>query len=77
MYRIFFDTKSCDERGRYSLGIAGAMKDIEPIADHLFEGLRVIIYIGDELEMQAVLTFDASSRVWMADPISETIKYLS
>ena len=77
MYRIFFDTNSCDERGRYSLSIAGALKDIEPIADQLFEGLKIIIYMGDELEMQAVLTFDASSRAWMADPISETIKYPS
>ena len=75
MHRIYFDTNEGDQHGRYNLGIPGALEDIEAIADQLFEGLKVIIYMGNELEMEAVLVFDARSRNWMDNPIAETTKY--
>jgi hypothetical protein len=77
MHRIYFDTNEGDQHGRYNLGIPGALEDIEPVADQLFEGLKVVIYMGDELEMEAVLAFDAQSRNWMANPIAGTTKYLT
>lgn len=77
MYRIYFDTNEGDEHGHYDLGIPGALKDIEPIADKLSDGLHVTIYMGDELEMEAALAFDARNRRWMARPIEGTLRYLS
>jgi hypothetical protein len=45
-----------------------------PIAGQLKDGLRVIIYMTDELEMDATLEFDQSQDAWMARPIAGTTK---
>jgi hypothetical protein len=46
------------------------------IPNGLQEGMRVIIYMTGELEMEAVLTFAPEEGVWIASPIQGTIKYL-
>ncbi len=76
MYRIYFDTNTGDGSGRYDLGIAGSCKDIAPIAHHLKDGLRVIIYMAKELEVEAILEWDESGDRWMARPLEGTWKYL-
>ncbi|HTK85431.1 MAG TPA: hypothetical protein VL625_10135 [Patescibacteria group bacterium] len=75
MYRIYFDANKWDGQ-RYSLGVPGALKDIEPIADKLTEGMLVLIYMPDELEMQATLEFDAKNQKWWARPVDGTTRLL-
>jgi len=76
MYRIYFDENERDASGRYYLGIPGSLKDIAPIADHLKDGLRVVIYMAHELEMEAVLEWDRRNNCWMARSIEGTLQYL-
>lgn len=76
MIRIYFDTNEGDGDGRYSLNCTGSLQDIAPIADKLKEGMRVVIYMSDELEMQATLEFDRRYGHWMARPVPGTTRYL-
>jgi hypothetical protein len=40
MHRIYFDANEGDERGRFDLGIPGALHDIEPIESELAVGMQ-------------------------------------
>jgi hypothetical protein len=73
LYRIYFDTNAGDGE-RYDLGLRGSLEDIAPIADQLQEGMRVIIYMTGELEMESTLEFDQKYGHWMARPIEGTTK---
>jgi hypothetical protein len=76
MYRIYFDPNAGDEAGRFDLGITGSLRDIEPIASKLKNGMRVVLYDGEELEVEALIEFDIRYQRWMAIPIWSTLKYL-
>ena len=43
MYRIYFDENAGDEHDRYDLGIPGSLRDIEPVADKLRDGMHVVL----------------------------------
>lgn len=64
MHRIYFDTNDLAPNGGYCLGVGGSLRD----------GLHVIIYMTGELEMEAVLEFDARWKRWTAHPIEGTTK---
>ena len=49
--------------------------DHVPIPGGPSEGMRVIIYMPDELEMEATLELDPTSKCWIARPDIGTIKY--
>jgi hypothetical protein len=74
MHRIYFDANEGDERGRFDLGIPGALRDIEIISSELAEGMHVILYDNEELEIEAVLEFDQKYQRWMASPLWNTLK---
>jgi hypothetical protein len=74
MHRIYFDSNEGDERGRFDLGIPGALRDIEPISSDLTDGMHVILYDNEELEIEAVLEFDQEYQRWMASPLWNTLK---
>ena len=76
MHRIYFDTNDGAEDGRYGLWVRGSLKDITPIADQLYDGLRVIIYMTGEVEMEAVLRYDSDRSAWTAIPDASTLRYL-
>ena len=76
MHRIYFDENAGDEQDRYDLGIPGSLADIEPIAAELTEGLRVILYDEQELEVEAVLEYQPKYNRWMARPLWETLRRL-
>jgi len=76
MYRIYFDTNEGDASGRYYLGIPGSLKDIAPIAHHLKDELRIVMYMSHELEMEAMLEWDERNNCWMARPVEGTLKYI-
>jgi hypothetical protein len=74
MDRIYFDENAGDARGRYDLGIPGSRQDLERLSAKLGEGVRVMLYDGQEIEIEAVLEFDRSSNRWMALPLWDTIR---
>ena len=76
MFRIYFDENAGDERGRHDLGIPGSLRDIEPVAGKLANGLHVILYDGQEIEVEAILEYDGNTKRWMALPLWETIRRL-
>jgi hypothetical protein len=76
LYRIYFDTNDGTMQDGYPLMCKGAQDDIQPIASKLSEGMHVIIYMTDELEMEAILEFDQAHNCWIGRPIEGTLKYL-
>jgi hypothetical protein len=74
MYKIYFDENARDQRGRCDLGIPGSLRDIESISSKLADGMHVVLYDDQELEVEAVLEFDKSYQRWMASPIWSTLK---
>jgi hypothetical protein len=76
MDRIYFDENAGDERGRYDLCIPGSRRDLEQLAGKLGNGVHVMLYDGQEIEVEAVLEFDQASNRWMALPLWDTIRHL-
>ena len=74
MHRIYFDENARDEQGRCNLGMRGSLRDIEPIAAELADGMHVILYDNEELEVEAILQYDTQHQRWMASPIWSTLK---
>jgi hypothetical protein len=74
MYRIYFDGNEGDNQDRYDLGIPGSLRDIEPLVDKLSDGLHVILYDNEELEVEAVLEFEPKYNIWMARPLWDTLR---
>ena len=60
MYRVYFDTNEGVAEG-YGLWLNASMKDLSRIPDGPQEGMRVIIYMTGELEMQATLRLKVGS----------------
>ncbi|MFI5030097.1 MAG: hypothetical protein ACHQPH_05285 [Reyranellales bacterium] len=60
----------------YPLNCVGSLRDIEAIKDKLKEGMSVVIYMSDELEMEAILEFDHRYGLWIGRPIPGTLRYL-
>jgi hypothetical protein len=74
--RIFFDTNEGTHAHGYELSLPLSLADLAALGDRLRDGLEVIIYMPDELEMRAVLNFAVEQHIWIAQPIEGTIRYL-
>lgn len=68
--RLYADFNNQDEQGRVWL-IAPA--DLEALKDKLVDGVRVILHVPDDLEVEATLVFD---RRWCGVPDYSTLRYL-
>lgn len=75
MHRIYFDSNEGDPAGRYDLGIPGSLRDIAALKTELNSGGRVLLYM-DDLEVEAVLDWDAALGQWWARPSWDTLRYL-
>jgi hypothetical protein len=75
MYRIYFDTNEGVDGG-YGLWLKASKEDMGRIPDGPQDGMRVIIYMTGELEMEAVLAFMPEHSAWIARPVLGTTKYL-
>ena len=73
MVRIYADFNNVDEDGRVWLNTAAALADIGAYQGSLTEGMRVILYMPNELEVEATLGFDG---VWNGLPDWGTLHYL-
>jgi hypothetical protein len=76
MYRIFFDGNDGSMKNGWELRFRQSIEDMAAIDSELREGLHVIIYSPNELELEAVLKFDESIGFWRGIPVPGTIKYL-
>jgi hypothetical protein len=74
--RVFFDTNDGTMEQGYWLGFSRSQNDLKALGDELREGITVTIYMPDELEMTATLTFDPIEKVWWANAVDGTITYL-
>ena len=74
--RIYFDTNEMDESGAYSLSIFGAQEDIRRLGDSLRPGMRVLLYMADELEVEATLEYDTKYQCWLGRADISTLRYL-
>lgn len=75
MYRVYFDTNEGTDNG-YGLWLDASKRDLSDIPGGPQEGMRIIIYMTGELEMEAVLAFESEQNVWIAQPVPETVKHL-
>lgn len=74
-HRVFVDFNEGNETVGFSLHLNQSKKDLEKMGSSLIEGARVIIYMPEELEMEAILTFNAAYDAWIALPIVGTETY--
>ena len=72
MRRIYADFNYRDEKQRVVLNTTGALRDIATAPEELVPGLRVLLYMSGEFEVEGVLEFDG---VWLAKPDYSTIRY--
>ena len=77
MDRIYFDENAGDQHGRYDLGITGARRDLERLSGRLEDDTHVLLYDGEDIEVEAVLEFDQASNRWMALPLWNTVRRCS
>ena len=74
--RIYFDTNDLAESGAYSLNIAGSLEDIRRLGDSLRPGMRVLLYMTDELEVEATLEYDSRYHHWLGRADMSTLHHL-
>ena len=74
--RVFFDTNDGSMEHGFWLGLDQSRQDLDALGTALREGEAVTIYMPNELEMTAILRFDADGEVWWADPVADTLTYL-
>jgi hypothetical protein len=76
LHRVYFDTNEGTPGRGYGLWLPNSKEDLARITGGPREGMRVIIYMSGELEMEAILTFHSEWNAWTAEPILGTTKYL-
>jgi hypothetical protein len=72
MIRIYADFNNVAEDGKVELNTVGSLRDIAANSAELREGLRVMLYMTDEFDVEAVLCFD---RIWLGVPDYTTLVY--
>lgn len=77
MHRVYFDSNDMVDLDRAGLWLPASIEDLAEIGDELVAGLRVTIYMSDELEAEATLLYDAGSKAWTARIVPGTWVYLS
>jgi hypothetical protein len=75
--RIYFDTNETGaQAGTFDLGIPGSVRDIQRLGDSLRPGMRVLLYMTDELEVEATLEYDNISKRWLGHADLSTLHHL-
>lgn len=74
--RIYFDTNDGWGQDTYLLNLTGSLADIRRLGDSVQVGMRVLLYMTDELEVEATLEYDNEHKVWLGRADWSTIHYL-
>lgn len=72
MLRIYVDINNRDEQDRIRLNTTGSKRDLHNHASEILDGLRVILYMTDEFEVEGILVFD---EIWRGIPDWSTLRY--
>lgn len=64
--KIFADFNNTDKRRYLRLNTRGALDDIEKQNIKLEEGLEVLLYDHDELEVLGIVEFSLEEDIWVA-----------
>ena len=81
MHRVYFNANerpgahAADER--FALNADLSAEDMARIPGGPRDGLRVLLYDAEDIEVEAVLAFDPGFRMWMGDPDFSTLINLS
>jgi hypothetical protein len=70
--RIYADFNHVDEKGRLMLDTVGSLRDIARLGQQMSDGMTVILYMTDELEVEATVSFDG---IWVGVPDFSTVRY--
>ncbi len=73
MIRIEADFNNMDEDGKVRLNNVRALEDIRKWEGELHDGLRVMLSVEGDFEVEGVLVFD---KAWRATPDYRTLTYL-
>jgi len=68
LYRILFDSSAGNSELGYLLWFDKSRQELNCIGSELRECLRVLIYMPDELELEAELKFDIDLGCWRGIP---------
>ncbi len=71
MIRLYADFNHRDEQGRVLLDTVGSLADVETHASELRDGMRVILHMNEDFEVEGTLLFDG---VWVAVPDFATLQ---
>ena len=74
MIKIYADFNHQDEQGRVLLDTVGSLADIKEHQDELAEGMKVLLYVENEFQVEGTLVFDG---VWLAIPDLTTLHYMN
>jgi hypothetical protein len=77
--RIYFDTNvgpAASDGSVYGLWLSNSLSDLAAIPGGPKEGMRVVVYMTGELELEAFLKRDPASGRWLASVIANTTTFL-
>jgi hypothetical protein len=74
MHRVYFDSNEGTETGDYGLWLDKSKEDLAKIPGGPKEGLKVTIYMIGEIEIEAILVWNAPWNGWSARPIDGTTR---
>ena len=66
--RLYADGNEMTDDDRFFLDIPGSLADIERYGASLHPGVRVVLNVQEEFEVEAVLEFDAAREIWLGNP---------
>jgi hypothetical protein len=70
--RIYADGNDMSEAGCFMLHIAGSLQDIARYSGQLQSGMRALLNVQDEFEVEGVLDYDEKNKMWLGRPDWET-----
>jgi hypothetical protein len=74
MHRIYFDSNEGSDTGNYGLWLKRSLEDLARIPGGPKNGMKVVIYMIGEIEMEAVLEWDEEWKAWTARPSLDTVR---
>jgi hypothetical protein len=76
MPRIYADENDKTQDDCYMLHSAASLRDIERYQGQLLSGMRVLLNVQDEFEVEAILQYDAAKKMWLGQPDSSSRRNL-
>jgi hypothetical protein len=76
-HAVFFDSNDSNGDGDFFLTTSRSEKDLSGIGADLKDGLRVMLVMPDEFEVEGALCFDARLKCWLGRADFATIRYLN